>query len=97
MKNAVETLARRFRLPETTTPENLECLWSKTLTFGEYVLTAGYYFNGVGQNSHFGAVYAFTTDDHTCEGAIRLVAVSEDFFEDQGHAIAWALDATKGV
>ena len=83
--------ARTFRLQETTTPENLACDWSVTLNFGDKVLLAGYYCNGRGQNSFFGAVYTFTTADHSCEGEIRLTAVSDEFFADHGHAIAWAM------
>ena len=37
------------RLPNPTTPEDLECHWSKVLTFGDRVLLAGYYFNGKNQ------------------------------------------------
>ena len=83
--------ARTFRLPETTTPENLGCDWSTTLNFGDKILLAGYYYNGRGKNSFFGAVYTFTTDDDSCEGEIRLTAVSDEFFADNGHAIAWAM------
>jgi hypothetical protein len=35
----------------------------------------------------------FTTADHTCEGEIELTDISEDTFEDNGHAIAWAMNA----
>ena len=87
MKNT----AKIFRLPETTTPETLGCTWSTTLNFGDKILLAGYYYNGRGQNSFFGAVYTFTTADHSCEGEIRLTAVSDEFFADNGHAIAWAM------
>jgi len=59
---------RTYRLPNPTTPEDLECRWSKLLTFGE-----------------------FLDDDHTCEGTIGLRAASEVEFEDDGHAIAWAM------
>ena len=82
---------RKYRLPETTTTEDLECRWSCTLNFGSRILLAGYYYNGAGKPSYFGAVYEFTTDDHTCEGQIRLAAASEVAFEDNGHAIAWAM------
>jgi hypothetical protein len=34
----------------------------------------------------------FTTADHTCEGEIELTDISEDAFEDNGHAIAWAMN-----
>ena len=97
MKNTIKTanLAATYRLQATTTPENLEMRFSdmdgKTLTFGNFTLVAGYYFSGMNANSYFSAIYTFTTDDHTCEGEVKLVKVSEDRFEDDGHAIAWAI------
>ena len=91
----LEKKARERRLPMSTTPENLENAFftgsATFLTFGNKTLMAGYSYQGRGQNSYFGATYEFTTDDHTCEGEIRLTAVSEEFFEDNGHAIAWAM------
>ena len=33
----------------------------------------------------------FTSDDHSCEGEIRLKAASDPIFEDDGHAISWAI------
>ncbi len=83
--------AKTYRLPEITTPEDLASNWSTTLDFGNKVLLAGHYYSGHGQNSFYGAVYEYTTDDHTCEGQIRLTAVSEELFKDNGHAIAWAM------
>ena len=82
---------RKYRLPNPTTPEDLECRWSKVLNFGDKVLLAGYYYNGQNKPSYFGAVYEFLTDDHTCEGTIGLAEVSEVEFSDDGHAIAWAM------
>ena len=64
-----------LRLPNPTTPEDLECRWSKILN----------------KPSYFGAVYEFLDDDHSCEGTIGLAAVSDIEFEDDGHAIAWAM------
>ena len=90
MKN-LEKLARTFRLPETTTPENLACNWSTTLNFGDKVLLAGYYYNGRNANSYFAAIYTHTDSDLSCEGEIRLTAVSEEMFEDNGHALAWGM------
>ena len=80
-----------LRLPNPTTPEDLECRWSKILNFGDKVLLAGYYYNGMNKPSYFGAVYEFLDDDHYCEGTIGLAAVSDIEFEDDGHAIAWAM------
>ena len=88
MKN--ENLKNRYRLPETTTPEDLGCNWRTTLNFGNHVLLAGFYFAN-GRNNYFGAIYTFTTNDHTCEGEIRLEKVSESLFSDNGTAIAWCI------
>ncbi len=82
---------RTYRLPNPTTPEDLECRWSKLLTFGDKVVIAGYYYNGQNKPCYFGATYEFLDDDHTCEGTIGLRAASEVEFEDDGHAIAWAM------
>ena len=46
---------RTYRLPNPTTPEDLECRWSKILNFGDKVLLAGYYWGGKGKPSYFGA------------------------------------------
>ena len=73
---------RTYRLPNPTTPEDLECRWSKVLNFGD---------NGKNKPCYFGATYEFLSDDHTCEGTIGLAAASEVEFEDDGHAIAWAM------
>lgn len=82
---------KTYRLPNPTTPEDLETRWSKVLAFGDRVLLAGHYFTGRNKPCWFGATYEFLEEDHTCEGAIGLRAVSEVAFEDEGHAIAWAM------
>lgn len=91
MTKEEKKLARTYRLPEMTCPEDLECRWSKMLTFGEKILIAGHFYNGKNKPCYFGAVYEFLTDDTSCEGRIGLEAVSEVEFEDDGHAIAWAM------
>ena len=94
MKNTANT----YRLPQATTPENLEMRMmhdsGTVLNFGSYILIAGYYYNPNGR-SYYGALYRFTTADHTCEGEIKLVSISEDTFTDNGHAIAWAMSKAK--
>ncbi len=84
---------RKYRLPNPTTPEDLECRWSKVLNFGDKVLLAGHYYNGMNKPCYFGAVYEYLDDEekHDCESTIGLAAVSEVEFEDDGHAIAWAM------
>lgn len=37
---------RKYRLPNPTTPEDLETRWSKVLTFGDKVVMASHYYNG---------------------------------------------------
>ena len=81
---------KTYRLPNPTTPEDLETRWSKVLTFGDRVLLAGHYFTGRNKPCWYGAVYEHLDEDLSCEGTIGLRAVSEVEFRDEGHAIAWA-------
>ena len=90
----MKTLMRTYRLPETTTPEDLGCNWRTVLNFGNHVLLAGFYFAN-GRNNYFGAIFTFTTDDHTCEGEIRLEAISTELYPDNGSAIAWCIQNLK--
>ena len=86
---------KRTGMPERTTSENLELGFTAgsgvVLNFGNRVLTAWYRYDGNDANGYKAAVYEYTTDDHTCEGEIRLLAESEEYFEDNGHAMAWAM------
>ena len=88
MTREIKARALEYRAPETSTPEDLECRGFKTLEFGAKTICLGYFFKG-GSEGHYAAVYEFTTDDHTCEGECRLTAISENRFEDEGHAAAW--------
>ena len=47
---------RKYRLPNPSTPEDLETRWSKVLTFGDRVLLAGHYYNGVNKPCFFAYV-----------------------------------------
>ena len=87
--------ARTYRLPNPTTPEDLECRWSKTMRFGDKVIVAGYYYNGPGKPSYFGAVYEFLTADTACDAEIGLWEVSGLEFIDEGHALEWAIKNAK--
>lgn len=82
---------RTYRLPNPTTPEDLECRWRKLLNFGDKVIIAGYYYTGRSKAHYYGAVYEFLTNDRSCEGTIGLREASKVQFEDDGHAIAWAM------
>ena len=85
----MEKLVKEYRLPMTSTPEALEMGRFKVLTFGNKVLISGYRYTFRG-NCYYGAVYEFT-DGTTIEDEIRLTAVSEERFADDGHAIQWAM------
>ena len=87
----IKEAERTYRLPNPTTAEDLETRWSKVLTFGDKVLLSGYFYNGKNKPSYFGAVYEHLDDDMSCEGTIGLKTVSEVAFEDNGHAMAWAM------
>lgn len=82
------------RLPIITTIEELETRFSsaKILTLDEWIIMAGYRYNGLHENCWYGAIYEFTSDRYTCE-EIRLVEVSDEFFPDDGHAVKWAMNA----
>ena len=94
MKKATAQKAKTYRLPETTTPEMLEMRLmndrGSILTFGDLILAAGYFYDPNGR-CYYGSTYRFTTEDHTCEGEIKLVSISDETFLDNGHAIAWAM------
>lgn len=87
--------AEKYRLPKRTTPEELESRFSKILNFGNRVLLASHYYTGMSNPCYFGAVYEHLDDNLTCEGTVWLTAVSDVDFEDDGHAIAWALGNLK--
>ena len=62
---------KTYRLPNPSTPEDLEMRFSKILNFGETVLLAGYYYNGPGKPAYFAATYEYLEDgDHDCESTI---------------------------
>ena len=89
---AVQQLrAKGLRLPNPTCLEDLESRWRVVLPYGDRVLLAGYYYAGPDRPHFFGAVYEHLDDDRSCEGALGLAEVSAVEFEDEGHAIAWAM------
>ena len=87
----ISNAMRTYRLPNPSTMEDLECRNGKVLRFGEKILFAGYFYNGPDKPSYYGAVYEYLTDDTSCEGMVGLKDASEAKFEDDGHAMAWAM------
>ena len=80
----------RYNLPGTSTPEKLEGGWRCTVDYGKRFLVAGYCYvphNGC----YFGAVYEHVDNDLTCNGNVKLIAVSDKLFDDNGHALEWAM------
>lgn len=88
-------MKNKYRLPETSTQEQLEMNWSTVIKYGDFVLISGYFYQGAGKDSHIAAIYRFTTADRDVEAPIRLEKVSEEFFSDAGHAIAWGIGNAK--
>ena len=82
---------KKYRLPLETTKEELECRWHTVVDFGNHVLVAGYFYSGPNANDWFGAVYEHITEDKSCEGLIRLTAISDQHYEDAGHALQWTM------
>lgn len=84
---------RKFRLQNPSTKEDLQMHWGNVLSFGDRILLAGHWYSGKGKPCWFGAVYEYLDDDdHSIEGMIGLREVSDVQFEDEGHAIRWAMD-----
>ncbi|VYU06838.1 Uncharacterised protein [Veillonella ratti] len=87
MKINLETY---YQLAEFKTSERLEMRGYTVLNFGNKVLMAGTHFDR-GEYYWFGAVYEYTTDEHYCDSEIQLKCVSDTLFEDNGHAMEWAM------
>lgn len=83
---------KNYRLPNPTTTEDLETRWSKVLSFGDKIVMVGYFCSGPDKPCYFGAVYEYLEDgEHDCESTIGLYTASDVEFEDNGHAICWAM------
>lgn len=84
-------MARKYHLPLKSTQEDLESEWGTILKYGDRILLAGHWYNPDGK-SWFGAVYEYLDDDkRDCEDLIGIREVSAERFEDEGHAISWAI------
>lgn len=88
---AITKKMKEHMLPNPTSQEHLECSrFRKVLTFGDKVLVAARYYDCY-KDLYIAAVYEHLDDDLSIEGIIGLVEVSKTSFEDDGHAIAWAI------
>ena len=87
MTKKMKELAREYRAPEKSTPEDLECGGYKTLEFGKKTICLGYYYSPDGK-SYYAATYAFTgKGKHTCEDECTLKYITPERYEDEGHAL----------
>ncbi len=98
-----ELLKRRnkLRLRWHETPESLDRMvigeGATTILYGDMILLAGFYYNGPGEPNWFAAVYETLADEYQGpETDLGLANISPDFFEDEGHAIEWAIKAARG-
>jgi len=84
-------LAKKYRIPLRSTEEDLAFRWETVLRYGDRVLLAGSWYHPDGKN-WVAAVYEFTDDKETdYDDSISLRWVAEERFEDNGHAISWAI------
>ena len=83
--------AAALRLPNPSCEEDLESRWSTVIRYGDRIMVSGYIHNPGGK-SWIAAVYEFLNPGETdCEDPIGIRAISDDRYEDAGHAIAWCL------
>ena len=91
----LERKAVEYHLDLLTTPERIGVKFftaqAVLLDFGNKVLMSKYCYTWKNEIGYCGAIYRFITENHDCDGTIELVKVSDEFFEDNGHAIEWAL------
>lgn len=95
---ALDKRRKELRLRWRETPESLDRLvlheGATTVLYGDKILLAGWNFNGIGEPSWYGAVYETLGDEYQGpETDLGLAAISPGFFEDDGHAIEWAINA----
>ena len=97
MNEYTENKAARYRLPNTTTMENLamkvNAMDGAVLKMGDRVLVTDR-----GWKGFIAAVYEFVdTPEETgldeIECRLNLVVMSQEVFADGGHAIQWAMNA----
>lgn len=87
----IEMTHETFRLLTIATQERLEERFHVVVKFGDLVILAGHYYTGEHSPSWYSAVYRFTGPGRSCEDTIALCRLSDQFFEDEGHALQWAM------
>ena len=97
---ALSEKRKELRLDWRETPESLgrKVLGDGGMitTYDDKILMAGWYYNGPGEPSWYGAVYEQLDDGPLDpETDLGLAEISPGFFRDEGHAIEWALHSIK--
>ena len=89
--------AKAYHMPMMSTPEDLESRYLEhddtILKYGDRILIASYYWSGPGEGPWVAAVYEFLQESQDVDDEVGLRTISEERFEDDGHAIAWAINA----
>lgn len=79
-----------YRFPLTTTMEELDMdtnCYGAVLKFGNKVIFAGMNYKG----ETLAAVYQSKSGHLDIESEIELIEIADQTFEDNGHAVAWAI------
>lgn len=92
-----EMLEEVLRDRETIESLEMRLDQAAVLTYDGAVIVSGFYWNGPGRPAYFAAIYETLWDSIVdSESDLELVTTSPIFFEDNGHAIAWALNIITG-
>ncbi len=94
---------KRYRLPNPTTPEDLEYSWSKVLTLGDKIVMTGHFYNGMNKPGYFGAAYEVfvLTEDGTVTRTLGNVESHPVFYEirsiltDGSQTLTFAVDGSE--
>lgn len=93
---------QELRLEWRETPERLEKKIARVgagtiLAYGDKILMAGWYYNGPEEPRWYAAIYETLGDAEPDdpEADLGLLTISPGFFQDEGHAIEWAINTIK--
>ena len=89
-----------FKHPDDPTIEKLNLWFSSSyeavVPYGNYVVCVTWPWDfETREEVCVGAVFAFTTEDHSIEAPLSLRKVSEISFPDTGHALEWGFNLAK--
>ena len=91
MTKKAEELKRTYRMETKATQEELEENFSTVIRQWNRVLAAGDFYSK-GADCCYGALYMPDEISSSSESKLTLMGISEECFEDEGHAIEWGID-----